>query len=362
MPKDLVSDFEPEEAEVAADDPAKDITLEDMGEDKELNTPPEDEKEEGPDQEEPEEGKSEEADEVAKPEAAKAVETEQKQTAEQAAQKVEVDKTTEEILKHLGMDSTLKIKGKEYKLSDFGKDDLLTYINKGVRFTQLTQELSKKEALVAEREKTAEANAVEATKILSQYRQAPGPTGKVETEPPKELQPTEYDDESTKATKQIGLTMWKQAQDVTQRLNAIEGGIQRQQTEAETDRVMSEINAHRADYPLSSIEEMIAIHALRPNIPLNELARRSHAVYGSIDHVKEVFKHAPEVRKAIEDEIVSAYLARNSKAKVIPQKPSVQGSRPAPAAKVKITSMDSAGQAAKKAFARMIEQQEGDND
>ena len=107
---------------------------------------------------------------------------------------------------------------------------------------------------------------------------------------------------------------------------------------------------------------MIAVHALRPNIPLNELARRSHAAYGSTDFVHEVFKHAPEFRKAIEDEIISSYLARNSKAKVIPQKPSVQGSRPAPAAKTKITGFDSAGQAAKKAFARMIEQQEGDND
>jgi hypothetical protein len=113
---------------------------------------------------------------------------------------------------------------------------------------------------------------------------------------------------------------------------------------------------------LASTEEVIAVHALRPDIPLADLVRRSHAIYGSIEHIREVFKHAPEVRKTVEDEVIATYLARNSKARIIPQKPSTQGARTVPAAKVKISGFDSAGQAAKKAFARMIEGQEGDNE
>jgi hypothetical protein len=162
--------------------------------------------------------------------------------------------------------------------------------------------------------------------------------------------------------KQAALTVWTQNQDQAKRLNAIEGGIQNQQTEAKTREFLDELTTHKNDFPLASTEEVIAVHSLRPDIPLADLVRRSHAIYGSAEHVKEVFKYAPEVRKQVEDEIISAYLARNSKARVIPQKPSVQGGRPVPAAKVKITGFDSAGQAAKKALARMIEQQEGDND
>jgi len=354
MPKDLLEDFD-DTAEVQADDDtAKDITLEDLGEDKEINTPPE---KEGPDQEEAEEDKSEEAEEEKKePEA------EKKLTAVQAAEKKEAEKTTEEILKYLGMDSTLKIKGKDYKLSDFGKEDLLAFVQKGVRMTQVGTELSQREQRIAERERQAEANALEATRLVSQYRTADPGKVKAEAEPPKELQPSEYDTDDVKAVKQVALTMWKENQSQAQRLNAIEGGIQSQQTEAKTREFLDDLTSHKTDFPLASTEEVIAVHALRPDIPLADLVRRSHAIYGSIEHIKEVFKHAPEVRKAVEDEVIAAYLARNSKAKVIPQKPSTQGVRAVPAAKAKIRGFDDAGQAARKAFARISREMEADNE
>jgi hypothetical protein len=349
MPKDLLENFESEEAEATADnDPVKDITLEDLGEDKELNTPPEAEKDQAED--EPEEDKSEETE---TPE-------EKKEAVVQEAAKTEAEKTTEAVLKYLGMDSPLKIKGREYKLSDFGKEDLLAFVQKGVRMTQIGTELSKREQTVADRERVAESNALQVTQLRERYR--PAEATKVESAPPKELQPSEYDTEDVKSVKQAALAMWKENQSQAQRLNAIEGGIQSQQTEAKTREFLDDLTSHKTDFPLASTEEVIAVHALRPDIPLADLVRRSHAIYGSIEHIKEVFKHAPEVRKAVEDEVIAAYLARNSKARVIPQKPSVQGTRSVPAAKVKISGFDSAGQAAKKAFARMIEGQEGDNE
>lgn len=349
MPTSL-SDFDPEETvEATADkDPAEDITLDDLGTDKELNTPPEAEKDQTED--EPEEDKPEEA----------AVAKEEKPGAEQAAAKTEADKTTEAVLKYLGMDSPLKIKGKEYKLSDFGKEDLLAFVQKGVRMTQIGTELSKREQTVADRERVAESNALQATKLRERYH--PAEATKVEATPPKELQPSEYDTEDVKSVKQAALMMWKENQSQAQRLNAIEGGIQSQQTETKTREFLDDLTSHKTDFPLASTEEVIAVHALRPDIPLADLVRRSHAIYGSIEHVKEVFKHAPEVRKQVEDEFIAAYLARNSKAKVIPQKPSTQGVRSVPAAKAKIRGFDDAGQAAKKAFARMVEGQEADNE
>ena len=156
--------------------------------------------------------------------------------------------------------------------------------------------------------------------------------------------------------------MWKENQSQAQRLNAIEGGIQSQQTEAKTREFLDDLTLHKTDFPLASTEEVIAVHSLRPDIPLADLVRRSHAIYGSIEHIREVFKHAPEVRKTVEDEFIAAYLARNSKARVIPQKPSTQGARSVPAAKAKVRGFDDAGQAAKKAFARMVEGQEADNE
>jgi len=354
-----LTDYVPEEAIVAAEDPAADITLEDLGEDKELNAPPA-KGEDGQNRDEPEEDKSEEAEKDAQAAASKAKEPEQKQTADQAAKQTDAEKTTEEILKYLGMESPLKIKGKDYTLKDFAKEDILSFVNKGVRFTQLTQDLSKREVQIAERERTVEANALQATQLMSQYRTAQ--PGKVDTEPPAELKPSEYDTEDVKSVKQAALAMWKTNQDQAQRLNAIEGGIKNQQTEAQTNKFLDDLSAHKADFPLASTEEVIAVHALRPDIPLNDLVRRSHAIYGSVEHVEDVFKHAPEVRKHFEDKAVTAYLARNSKARVIPQKPSTQGARSVSTVQKPIRGFEDAGQAAKKAFARMVENQEGDND
>ena len=346
MPKDLLDDFDETAEAQADDDPAKEITLEDLGEDKELNTPPD---KESPDQDEPEDDKSEDA-EI----------TEEKKTAPQEVVKTDVEKTTEAILQYMGLDSPLNVKGRVYKVRDFEKEDALNTFQKGLRFNQLTQELAKDRQLVAESQRQAEANVLQATQLRERYR--PAEATRVEATPPQELQPSEYDTEDVKSVKQAALAMWKENQSQAQRLNAIEGGIQSQQTEAKTREFLDDLTSHKTDFPLASTEEVIAVHALRPDIPLADLVRRSHAIYGSIEHVKEVFKHAPEVRKAVEDEFIATYLARNSKARVIPQKPSVQGTRSVPAAKVKISGFDSAGQAAKKAFARMIEGQEADNE
>jgi hypothetical protein len=351
-------DPEPEVKEEATDDPGTDFTLEDLGEDKELNAAPSGET---PDddlaQEEAEADKPEETSEEAK-DAAVA----QKQTADQAAPKTDVEKTTEDILKHLGMDSTLKIKGKEYKLSDFGKEDLLTMVQKGARMTQIGQELSQRERLLAERERVAEQNALQATQLLQHARPGTPRAEQVETEPPKDLVPSEYDTEDVKAVKQVALTMWKQNQDQAKRLNDIEGGLKNQQTEAESQKFMDELNRHRADFPLASVEEVIAVHSLRPDIPISDLVRRSHGIYGSSDHIDEVFKLCPEVRKHYEDKFVADYLARQGKTRVPAQKPSSQGVRPAPATKTVIRDFESAGQAAKKAMARIARELEGDSD
>lgn len=359
MPNSTLTDFDDSHVEEATEDPTQDVTLEDLGEDKELNTPPED----SPDQDEPEAGNQAEAAPEPAPEPAKETdkEPEAKPTADQAAPKTDAEKTTEDILKYAGLDSTLKIKGKEYKLSDFGKEDLLAFIQKGARMTQVGQELSKREQALAERERVAEANVAEATKVLQQYRSAT-PPAPPSTEPPEELKPSEYDTEDIKAAKAAGLAVWKQSQELTQRLNQIEGGLKSQQTEAESQKFMDELNAHKADFPLASVEEVIAVHALRPDIPLSDLVRRSHAIYGSEAHVEEVFKNCPEVRKHYEDKHVAAYLARQRGTKVINEKPSSGGSRSIPASTAKIRSMDDAGLAAKKMLARLQVEAEADND
>lgn len=344
--------------EQASDGPAEDITLDDIGEDKELNTPPDDAPESDEPEDEPEADKPEEAESEPKKEA----EAEQKKEEPKEAPKADAGKTTEEIVKYLGLDSTLKIKGKEYKLSEFEKDDLLAYLQKGIRMNQIGNELSQRERALVERERVAEANALQATQLLSQHRGASSKAAPAQAEPPDELRPSEYDTEDVKSVKQAALNTWKQNQELAQRLDTIEGGLKNQQTEVETQRFYDELNAHRADFPLASVEEVIAVHALRPEIPLSDLVRRSHAIYGSAEHIEEVFKHAPEVKKAVEDRIIASYLARNSKAKVISEKPSTQGVRTTPATPNKIRSLDDAGRAARRMIEKMATESEFDHD
>jgi len=366
---DLTEFDESEETVEAADDPVSDITLDDLGEDKEINTPPPDDPDDAEPGDEPEKDKSEEAE----PEK-KEAEPEQKQTdadadkkadAVQAAPKEEVEKTNKEILDYLGMDSTLKIKGKEYKLREFSKDDLRAFIQKGVRMTQIGNELSQREQTLAERERLAEANARRATELMAQVEQfkvSGASAVKADAEPPEELIPSDYDTEDVRAMKQAALATWKANKELSQRLQSIESGIQSQQTESESKKFLDELNSHRADFPLASVEEVIAVHSLRPDIPLGDLVRRSHSIYGSVEHVDDVFKHCPEVRKHFEDKAVANYLARQNKSRVISEKPSSQGARQVPAAKKAIHSIESAGLAAKQKWALLSQEAEGDND
>jgi hypothetical protein len=87
---------------------------------------------------------------------------------------------------------------------------------------------------------------------------------------------------------------------------------------------------------MASPEEAMAVQILsKGKIPLREIMRRGDAIYGNVDFVHKVFKHKPEVRKAIYDEMTKEYLARGKKAatKRVPLKPMGSGSKIVPAVK-----------------------------
>jgi len=347
------------EVETATEGPAADITVDDLGEDKELNAPPE----AAPEDDEPEADKPEGAEAGAEKEP-----DPEPKPAGGAPKPADADKTAEEkaiqaILDNADKDGPLKVKGQEFSAKDFTREELRSFVQRGIRMTQIGTALAQRERAVTERERVAEANAVQATRLLSQAREAPSSKATtVQTEPPEELQPSDYDTEDVRALKAVALNQWKQNQEQTQRLNQIEGGLKDQQTEVETQKFFDELQAHRADFPLASTEEVIAVHSLRPDIPLSDLVRRSHAIYGSVEHVDEVFKHAPEVKKVIGDRFIAAYLARNSKARVVPEKPSTQGGRTSHTASSKVRNFEDAGQMARKMLAQVQMESEADND
>jgi len=241
--------------------------------------------------------------------------------------------TTEEdpIVTRVGKDTILKVKGKEYKLSEFKPEEVQTFLQKGLRFTQLTQETADRERALDERERSLNASAQRLNALQrTQTELKPGAT--TEQELPKELKPNDLDSEEMKALKSVAAESWKAKQALTARLDALEGRANSQQVEEASKAFINDIAAmKKSDYPLASLEEVIAIHSLRPDIPVKEIVKKSHEIYSSRQHVDSVLSANPLLRKELKDEMVAEYLSERKKTGSVAGRPSPSLGRVVPA-------------------------------
>jgi len=273
-------------------------------------------------------------------------EAEEKEEPAEKPEKAETDKPAgkekvapieEDQIKWLpgGKDATIKVKGKEYKLSEFKPDEVKTFLQLGLRGTQRFQEVAEKERQLAEKEATLNAVADRVNLLQQQLARGGAPslgttTAKVEL--PKELAPNDMDSEEMRVIKSAAAQSWTRSQELAQRLDQIEGRTRSQQDAEAGKAFVDNISKMKeADYPNASLEEVIAIHSLRPDIPVREIVKKSHEIYSSRGHIDNVLKTNPLLRRELKEEMVAEYLAEKQRKPTVSGRPSPQGGKVAPA-------------------------------
>jgi len=252
-------------------------------------------------------------------------EAEEKKAKEEPVKELEEVKLTPEqakdvkeaVLKIAGEDKILKIKDKEVPLKELTPDEIVFHLQRGIRADDVFKESAR-----IRKEVDAEKNILsERTDLLSR-RVREGeiePTKRMpfpqETSVPKELEPDDLDTEKETVLKDTCRNLIKEVNQLKVQ------GVEQVIRQGEQD-FSNEINAHKGDFPLASTEEVIAVRTHNSKIPIREIMQVSDAHYGSVEFVKEVFKHRPDIKRHFTDEIVSDYKHKISKRRGTPEKPS----------------------------------------
>lgn len=244
------------------------------------------------------------------------VEEEIKEEAEEETEEVEeeteeVEETEEkvdesavnDVITAVGEDTILKIKGQEYRVGDLPKDEVASYLQKGLRFYQRMEELAAKEKDLTKKEEILNRGA-ETVQRLMANQQGDASVETIST--PSELQADEMDSDEVKALKKISSDLYK-------KVNKLEKNYEQTSYQSEWNRLEGEINSLTPDYPLASKEEVIAIKANYPNATVREIMEKSHNYYASDEYFDKVLAARPEKARELSEKAESNYLARKQK-------------------------------------------------
>jgi hypothetical protein len=222
-----------------------------------------------------------------------------------------------ELLKIAGEDKILKIKDKEVPISELTPEEVTFYLQRGIRADDVFQESARiRKEVDSEKSILSERAEVLGRTVRKGGEEQPsGLAFLKETTIPKELEPDDLDSEKEKVLKETCKTLITEVNQL--KVRGVEQVIRQGEQE-----FTGEIKAHKSDFPLASTEEVIAVRSANSKIPIKEIMQVSDSHYGSVDFVKEVFKHRPDIKRHFTDEIVSDYKHKISKRRGIPEKQS----------------------------------------
>jgi hypothetical protein len=220
--------------------------------------------------------------------------------------KEDADKIKEDIIQHLDGKTEVTIKGKKYDLKDLSGEEIV----KRFQLAGRAYEVMQKSAEDSKNTERLIEQAVEAKlrQHLQGVQTTQAQTESKDDELPDYLKPTEMDTDETKALKQSQALLLKEINSLKTNVDARADSFAEQQFIAEVDR-------HTKDYPSASIDEVIAIKSLRPDIPTDEIMRASHEHYSSTDFIKSALEANPEAKRELFEMAIKEYKAKVQKAK-----------------------------------------------
>ena len=252
------------------------------------------------------------------------VEAEKAKTEVPRVGKQEAEELKSELIKKLGADAQFKVKGKIYPLKDLPSDEVVKYVQLGLRSDQVFRELRERESRIQYQQNATQRAAEQVNQLRreAQQTQRRAPVPRITL--PAELQPNEFDTQETAQLKGV-------VADLYGKLGFVEANMEAQQLETGEREVVAELEQLQEDFPVMSPEEVVAVKAMHPHIPIEEIAKVSDDFYGSMNFVNKVFKAKPALRREVKEAFVKEYLAERSKLKGVPSRPSSQAAvRPIP--------------------------------
>jgi len=223
-------------------------------------------------------------------------------------------KIREDILTQVEEETMLKIKDKELRAGDLSKEELVMYLQKGIRADDLFNEnadvrrqLENERALV-----TKGAQAVES--LLAQ--QGSGQTRQVNESLNvvlEKLKPTQYDTDSEKTLKLL-------ATELVQKVDTLERDVQQGQVNTYESAVVGEIKALKKQFPLASVDEVLAVKTSHPDASLERLMEAGHNYYSGSEFINEALSANPQAKREYDDKVIRDYNAKKGGRKNVPLK------------------------------------------
>ena len=236
------------------------------------------------------------------------------ETEEKTQEELDAEKIKEDLIQVLDGKTKYRVKGREYDLNDLTGQEILDRFSKAGRFYERMDELAQREKLLNERQGLLDRGASQVQGLMDKYGQIEG-TQKEEQLPP-ELQPAEFDTEETKGLKSLIGNLSKE-------IGTLKQTQFNQQTSAGEDRLLYELDTLHKDYPLASREEVLAMKAIRPDIPTRNLMEASHDHYGGDEHFDMVLENNSEKLRELKERHIQEYLSAKAKGgKKIPRRKS----------------------------------------
>jgi hypothetical protein len=206
----------------------------------------------------------------------------------------------------------IKIKGVERKISDLAPQEILLGIQKGIRADQIFNEMSGERKKLEEERALVEKGAVFVQQYMDRIQSGQG-LGDQTVNPQLAtlLQPNPDDTEEVQYLKQnLAANM--------NRMSQIENQYRTTEHQARMQGIASEVLGLKKDYPMASVDEVIAIKVARPNANTEDIMRAAHNYYASEAHINEAIASNPTFRREFEAEIIKNYLGKKQAAKKIP--------------------------------------------
>ncbi|MBW1975274.1 MAG: hypothetical protein JRI45_06850 [Deltaproteobacteria bacterium] len=262
------------------------------------------------------EEEAEETEEVDEGDEEETEETEEETSEEKADEEDPYAKIREDILAIVGEDAVAKVKGKEYAIKDLDQQELIKYVQKGIRADQLMQEAAgMRRQLETERE-LVERGAAAVRQLLAQQEQTGVQPGKKTTDDvslPPQLKPTEFDSDEVRALKEVSADLYKQVQ-------TLQKGVQESQAEGYANQLLSEIKELKKEYPVAVVDEVLAAKSQYPDASLEALMEASNRYYSSLEFIKTALESNPQAKRELEEQAIKNYRAKLEKNKRAPQR------------------------------------------
>jgi hypothetical protein len=218
----------------------------------------------------------------------------------------------DQVIKRVGEDTILKIRGKEQRVGDLSPEELIVALQKSIDTDRRYQELAAQRKQLEMDRALVEKGAAAAQQILEQYNQKGG-IQRGTPSLPDYLRPNAEDPEDVKAFKEH---IVRQAQE----LDALKQYITSTESTGKQKQVVDEILQFRETYPMASVDEVIAVKDVRPDINSEDLMRASHEYYTSAKFLENAIKASPTFKREYEQKIIRNYIASQKKAKTLPGK------------------------------------------